>query len=37
MKSKKHCLKCGHLAVLNEHGICKECQDYDLNKNNSKN
>jgi len=37
MKPKKLCVKCGHLSVLNEHGACKECEQYDQNKNNSKN
>jgi len=36
MKSKKICVKCGNLAILNNHGVCKECEQYDQNKNNSK-
>lgn len=37
MKSKKHCVKCGNLTALNNYGVCKECEYYDQNKNNSKN
>ena len=33
MKTKKHCVKCGNLAALNEHGVCKECEQYDQHKN----
>lgn len=33
MKTKKLCVKCVNLAALNEHGVCKECQQYDQNKN----
>lgn len=32
-KKKNMCLKCGNLAALNKHGVCKECQQYDKNKN----
>jgi len=34
---KKICVKCGNRAALNLHGVCKECEQYDQNKNNSKN
>ena len=32
MKPKRICVKCGNLATLNEHGVCKECEQYDKKK-----
>ncbi len=36
MKHKHNCIKCGYLTAVNEHGVCKECENYDQNKNNIK-
>lgn len=37
MKNKKTCIKCGNKSTLNHYGVCKDCENYDQNKNNSKN
>lgn len=32
MKLIKICIRCGNKGILNIHGVCKECVNYDQNK-----
>lgn len=36
MKPIKICVRCNCKGKLNLHGVCKECESYDKNKNNIK-
>ena len=36
MEKTHHCVKCGNLSMVNDYGVCKECENYDQNKNNIK-